>query len=48
MNNEARVEVFEKMLSAVRDGYASANEKNVKAESRGQGKNGYVPSAYGR
>ncbi len=36
MNNEARLEAFEKMLSAVRDGYASASEKmiNLKAEGK--------------
>ncbi len=36
MNNEARLEASEKMLSAVRDGYASASEKmiNLKAEGK--------------
>lgn len=38
MNNEARLEAFEKMLSAVRDGYASANEKMIKLKAEGKEK----------
>lgn len=33
-----RLEAFEKMLSAVRDGYASANEKMIKLKAEGKEK----------
>lgn len=38
MNNEARVEVFEKMLSAVQNGYETANEKMIKLKAEGKEK----------
>lgn len=38
MNNEARLEAFEKMLSAVQNGYETANEKMIKLKAEGKEK----------
>ncbi len=38
MNNESRLEAFEKMLSAVQNGYETANEKMIKLKADGKEK----------
>lgn len=38
MNSKSRLEAFEKMLSAVQNGYETASEKMVKLKSEGKEK----------
>lgn len=38
MNSNSRLEAFEKMLSAVQNGYETANEKMIKLKSDGKEK----------
>lgn len=38
MNNESRLEAFEKMLSAVQNGYETASEKMIKLKAEGKEK----------
>lgn len=38
MNSKSRLEAFEKMLSAVQNGYESASEKMVKLKAEGKEK----------
>lgn len=38
MNNESRLEAFEKMLSAVQNGYETASEKLIKLKADGKEK----------
>lgn len=43
-----RLEAFEKMLSAVRNGYETANEKMISLKSEGKEKNCHVSPVNGR
>lgn len=38
MNNESRLDAFEKMLSAVQNGYETASEKMIKLKAEGKEK----------
>lgn len=38
MNSNSRLEAFEKMLSAVQNGYETANEKMIKLKAEGKEK----------
>lgn len=38
MNNESRLDAFEKMLSAVQNGYEAASEKMIKLKAEGKEK----------